>query len=130
MNCFDCTTETPPIIARPAVGMCVLCGAGVCSDHATVTTHHLTRIELVNREVPIEPPARRIYCHTCAAAVVVPQILCRVVEAGDPGHEVFRLWRGPRRRRHSRKCAHDRSGRGAKIWTKKDGGRWVQRLIR
>ena len=58
------------------------------------------------------------------------QILCRVVEAGDPGHEVFRLWRGPRRRHHSRKCAHDRSGRGAKFWTKKGGGRWVQRLIR
>ena len=69
MNCFDCTTETPPITARPAVAVCVLCGAGVCGDHATVTTHHLTRVELVNRNVAVEPPARRIYCHTCAAAV-------------------------------------------------------------
>ena len=57
------------VAARSAVGVCVLCGAGVCEDHATVTPHHLTRVAVVNRNVAVEPPARRIYCHTCAAAV-------------------------------------------------------------
>jgi hypothetical protein len=69
VNCFDCANDTGPVAARPAVGICVLCGAGVCGEHATVTTHHLTRVEVVNRNVAVEPPARRIYCHTCAAAV-------------------------------------------------------------
>ena len=31
MNCYDCAMEGN---ATPAVGVCVLCGAAVCTDHA------------------------------------------------------------------------------------------------
>ncbi len=68
MNCLDSATGSSSV-ARAAIGICVVCGAGVCSDHATVTAHHLTHVELVNRTVAVEPPARHIYCHTCAAAI-------------------------------------------------------------
>jgi hypothetical protein len=67
MNCFDCITGTIPT-TRPAVAVCQHCGAAECANHATVTTDHLTRVEALNRHVAVEPPARRIYCPTCAAA--------------------------------------------------------------
>ena len=39
---------------RDAVAICAHCGAGVCLDHAAVAP-------------PVDPPARRIHCPSCAA---------------------------------------------------------------
>lgn len=80
MNCFECAPEP-----RPAVAVCVLCGAGVCADHVTVTVHHLTRVEPLNRTVAVDPAARRIYCPTCAAAIDA--------QAHPPDHAVHVLHR-------------------------------------
>ena len=69
MNCFECATTTPAAKDRAAVAVCAHCGAAVCVEHATVTQHHLTLVEPLIMTVPVESPARRIYCPTCAAAV-------------------------------------------------------------
>ncbi len=69
MNCFECATTTPAATDRAAVAVCAHCGAAVCVDHATVAPHHLTLVEPLILTVPVEPPARRIYCPTCAAAI-------------------------------------------------------------
>ena len=70
MNCFDCESNG---VSHPAVATCVHCGAGICRSHATIAVDQLVRIELVNREAPVEPPARHIYCDTCAAAIDAQQ---------------------------------------------------------
>jgi hypothetical protein len=66
MNCYDCATQDH--LARPAVGVCHDCGAAVCDHHAVTRSHHLTRTELVNRVVVVEPAARMLRCTTCDAA--------------------------------------------------------------
>ena len=65
MNCYDCATKD---LMTPAVAVCHDCGAGICADHATTTTLHLTKIVPLGRSVPIQPAARIIRCHTCSAA--------------------------------------------------------------
>jgi hypothetical protein len=71
MNCYDCAI-TGAVTA--AIAVCHDCGAGVCTEHATTTRHHLTRIVPLNRRVPIEPAARIIRCSTCAAAATTARI--------------------------------------------------------
>lgn len=66
MNCLDCATDRHD---RPAVAVCHGCGAGVCIDHLEQHERILTRSAAINRQVPIEPAARTIRCHVCAAAV-------------------------------------------------------------
>jgi len=70
MNCYDCEEDG---VSRPRSQCAFHCGAGICGSHATVTTHNFTRVELINRVVPVEPPARHIYCDTCAAAIEAQQ---------------------------------------------------------
>jgi hypothetical protein len=65
MNCYDCAITGHH---NPAVATCIDCGAGLCLDHAIVASHHLTHVGVINRVEIIEPPARLMYCHTCAAA--------------------------------------------------------------
>ena len=65
MNCYDCAFTGNQ---HPAVATCIDCGAGLCLDHAVVSPHHLTRVELLDLRVNVEPPARLIHCETCAAA--------------------------------------------------------------
>jgi hypothetical protein len=65
VNCYDCALESE---AREAVAVCVGCGAGACLDHSHTETVWLTRTEMVNRLVPVEPPARALRCSVCAAA--------------------------------------------------------------
>ena len=65
MNCFDCAALDT---ATPAVALCVDCGAALCTRHAHVTAHWLTRTAVINRIVPIDPPARSIRCTVCQAA--------------------------------------------------------------
>lgn len=65
MNCYDCAaldTQTP------AVALCVDCGAAICAGHAHVTARRLTRTAVINRVVPVDPPARVIRCTVCQAA--------------------------------------------------------------
>jgi len=66
MNCYDCATLDH--LTRAAVGVCHECGAAVCADHTTVAHRYLTRTALINRVETVNPPARVIYCTTCAAA--------------------------------------------------------------
>jgi hypothetical protein len=86
MNCLDCATNDR---ARPAVGVCHDCGAGVCLDHAIARDRHLTRLMTISMEVEVEPPARVLRCRVCAAAV-------------DAVREANR----PRRRHRSKKARH------------------------
>ena len=72
MNCFDCAALGGHV---GAVAVCADCGAAVCHDHAQVTARWLTRTMVINRVVPVEPPARTIRCTVCQAAR----------DAGDPG---------------------------------------------
>jgi hypothetical protein len=65
VNCLDCTTAGQP---TAAVAVCHACGAAVCTDHAVVREHHLTHTVPLNRVVVVEPPARLVWCTTCAAA--------------------------------------------------------------
>ena len=66
MNCYDCNRQGH---ASPAVAICHDCGAALCARHTTESPHHLTRIVVLNRTVPVPPPQRRVRCETCAAAV-------------------------------------------------------------
>ncbi len=66
MNYLDCARDRHLLL--PAVAACIDCGAGACEDHLVVRAHHLTRTEPLLRQVPVEPPARRVRCGTCAAA--------------------------------------------------------------
>jgi hypothetical protein len=53
---------------REAVAVCIGCGAAVCLDHSHSAKVWLTRNEMINRIVPVEPPARTLRCIVCAAA--------------------------------------------------------------
>ena len=66
MNCLDCARDHQ--LQRPAVAACSECGAGVCEDHLIVRPHHLIRNDVLFRQAPVDPPARRVLCRTCAAA--------------------------------------------------------------
>jgi hypothetical protein len=61
MTCLDCG-------ATSAVGVCADCGAAVCRDHVVVAVVHLTRIAPINRQMTVQPPARRLRCVTCNTA--------------------------------------------------------------
>ncbi len=65
MNCFDCAATG---ITTSAVAICGDCGAGLCTDHARVTAHFLTRTAVINRSVVVEPRARQIRCALCQMA--------------------------------------------------------------
>jgi hypothetical protein len=65
MNCYDCATIGHQYAA---VATCIDCGGGVCVEHVVVVPHHLTRVEVINRRVSVEPAARLMYCETCLAA--------------------------------------------------------------
>jgi hypothetical protein len=66
MNCLDCNRDRQ--LLAPAVAVCADCGAGVCEDHLVVRTQHLARVEPLVRQVPVDPPARRVRCATCDSA--------------------------------------------------------------
>jgi hypothetical protein len=66
VNCIDCDIADQQ---QPAVGICNHCGSGVCGDHAVLISYHLMRTEPIGRKVPADPPARRLLCLTCAAAL-------------------------------------------------------------
>ncbi len=73
MICLDCLnnprgpwplgTSTDPVVA-----ICHDCGAAVCKAHAVIEEESLTAVMAINRQVAVEPAARRIRCHQCAAA--------------------------------------------------------------
>ena len=65
MNCLDCADIGS---TSSAVGICHSCGAGVCMEHAKVLDHFLVRTEPIDQVIRIEPPARLVWCGTCAAA--------------------------------------------------------------
>jgi hypothetical protein len=71
MNCFDCAQLGR---VSDAVAVCVGCGAAVCLQHGQADVLWLTRIEVINRAVPVEPPARAVRCAVCAAANDPPQL--------------------------------------------------------
>ncbi len=66
MNCLDCHLGGS---VTPAVAVCHHCGAAVCGEHAMIAPLTLSRVEPVNVTVPVEPPARRVHCAVCAAAL-------------------------------------------------------------
>jgi hypothetical protein len=67
MNCLDCAQlgSSP----EPAVAVCTGCGAAICLSHVVVRERVLTQTAVINREVPVDPPARVVRCTTCDAAV-------------------------------------------------------------
>ena len=65
MKCFDCSSLGH---STDAVAVCADCGAALCPDHSHVSAHWLTRTEVINRTVIVEPPARTIRCNVCQTA--------------------------------------------------------------
>lgn len=65
MNCYDCHHDGRQTIA---VAICHDCGAGVCGQHAAQGECTVTAVTATNWQAPVDPPQRRIRCHTCAAA--------------------------------------------------------------
>ncbi|MHB8394635.1 MAG: DUF2180 family protein [Candidatus Dormibacteria bacterium] len=70
MNCLDCARDHQ--LQRPAVAACSECGAGVCEQHLVVRPHHLIRNDVLFRQAPAHPPARRVRCRNCAAPWQAP----------------------------------------------------------
>jgi hypothetical protein len=66
MNCYDCALSGA---TRPAVAICHHCGAALCPDHTIPGQHTLFVVRATNHHAPVEPPERRIWCQTCAAAI-------------------------------------------------------------
>ena len=66
MNCYDCAQAG---LTTPAVAVCHDCGAGLCPGHAISGQHTLTVVRATNWQAPVDPPQRRIWCLTCAAAI-------------------------------------------------------------
>jgi hypothetical protein len=82
MNCYDCVTQDHH--SRPAIGVCHDCGAAVCEVHAVTRAHHLTRVAMILREEPVEPPARVLRCTTCDAAYAALHHAAEVVRPAFP----------------------------------------------
>lgn len=73
MRCLDCQAEPAGqwLIGdapQPAVAICGRCGAGLCERHVVIGTETLTATAVINRQVAVEPQARRIRCRQCDAA--------------------------------------------------------------
>ena len=66
MNCYDCAQSE---LTTPAIAVCHDCGAGVCADHAIPGQNILTVVRAINTQTLVDPPQRRIWCQTCAAAI-------------------------------------------------------------
>ncbi len=69
MQCYDCAAQTK---AADAVGICVLCGRGVCLQHAQL--QHLPQFRNAGTGMggPVVRSAHdrpRLVCRECAAAV-------------------------------------------------------------
>ena len=64
MHCLDCAMHA---LDRDAIAICTHCGAGVCLDHAVVAPHGSPAAPSCSPR-PVDPPARRILCLSCAAA--------------------------------------------------------------
>lgn len=66
MNCFDCVVDNEPV---PAVGICAVCGAAVCSSCAYVGsqfTRHATGFSSAENSVT---ETRLIACEPCVVAL-------------------------------------------------------------
>jgi hypothetical protein len=70
MLCFDCATScgSPGLgdscAQVDAVAICCRCGAGLCQRHVVEREVHLMVTAVINREVAVEPPARRLAVRT------------------------------------------------------------------
>jgi hypothetical protein len=64
VNCLDCQNSSP----HDAVGVCILCGAAVCAEHAAIKSERLSCTRALGRVVVIERPVRQLLCKTCAQA--------------------------------------------------------------
>jgi hypothetical protein len=66
MNCYDCQHNGR---RTAAIAVCHDCGAALCHDHTAEDAHQLAVVQATSWKTPVEPPQRRIRCHTCAAAI-------------------------------------------------------------
>ena len=65
MNCIDCASLGQH---TAAVGICTDCGAGICGDHARLSSHWLTWTAALNRVVSVDSPGRLVRCPVCRSA--------------------------------------------------------------
>jgi hypothetical protein len=66
MLCYDCSKAGKN---REAVGLCHNCSAGLCSDHACVTTLPVTATYPIYKTAVLPQRARRLLCATCLQAL-------------------------------------------------------------
>jgi len=85
MNCFDCANEGGPVAA---IAVCHRCGAAICGNHAIVEPHHLTRTGTMGVQVPVDPPARLIWCGVCHSALEA-KVREQHSHGGHPIHNPF-----------------------------------------
>jgi hypothetical protein len=65
---MDCLDSDLANMHTTAVAVCADCGAALCLEHSVIGERWLTRPAVMLREVPVEPPARIVYCAICASA--------------------------------------------------------------
>jgi hypothetical protein len=65
MNCWDCAAVG---VARAAAAVCVDCGAAMCAEHGVCQVRQLYRAAPINRQIPVDLPARVLRCRVCDAA--------------------------------------------------------------
>jgi len=66
VNCLDCATEHHT--ERPAVAVCVHCGAGVCLPHARITAGPPVELPTILAATTAAPASRQVHCLTCTAS--------------------------------------------------------------
>ena len=66
MNCLDCAADHGT--DRPAIAVCVHCGAGVCLPHARITSAPPAGLPPLLAPSTTAPASRQVHCLTCAAS--------------------------------------------------------------
>ncbi len=66
MTCLDCAAEHGT--DRPAIAVCIHCGAGVCLPHARITSAPPAGLPPLLAPNTTAPASRQVHCLTCAAS--------------------------------------------------------------
>lgn len=66
MKCYDCDQER---VESVALGVCHICGAGLCAEHTRETKQAVKANQAFFARVTVDPPQRQLSCHKCAESI-------------------------------------------------------------
>ncbi len=66
MNCYDCNKER---VETVALGVCHICGAGLCAEHTRETKQAVKITQAFFAKVAVDPPQRGLVCLKCAESI-------------------------------------------------------------